>query len=638
MANIKEIDVKQVNGSYDTQTIGVDAVNVDINATITLADKVSVWDAKQDAVSGKGLSTEDYTTLEKNKLATIEAYAQENVIESVSVNGSVLPIVDKTVDIGVSGDYAPTDHASSTTQYGAATSENYGHVKFGATAGTAVEGNDSRLSDARTPVAHAAADSTYGLASASLYGHAKVVSVTSANSDSAAAASAQSVYDALAGKADNMSYNTSTGDLDLKSGNTVLATVTIEGGGMSGSMIIITDDELLHGETVTATLNGSETLEATFSEYGIAAFTPNYTGTYTISCNGYSTTVTVTEVGLGVAESLHVPKSIITVSTATSSWYNSDVTLSYGGSAIETKTLNGSSTTFKVYNTGTYTATMQGKSDTFSVSTLDTNYSITINEAVLVSWSTGTDAEIAAMIDAYYEGVFSLAQVKSVWSIGDTRSITLSAMSATGVGESHRSQTVELEILDFDHDTLTTSKGGKTKALITVDQKNCLRDASVSDTSGSSNTENGYMNSSDTNSGGWTNCARRTWCNNVYYAALPDYLKNRVQYVNKLTSAGSQSSTINTTSDRVWLLSEIEIFGSTTYSFAGEGTQYPHFANATANRYKLPKWNSSGVSGYWWERSPRSSTSTYFCFVSVSGGASSYYASSSCGLAPAMAF
>ena len=255
--------------------------------------------------------------------------------------------------------------------------------------------------------------------------------------------------------------------------------------------------------------------------------------------------------------------------------------------------------------------------------------------ATLVPWSSGTDQEITDMINSYYNGEITLEDVKSVWSIGDVRNVDISAMTATGVGESHRAQTVEMEILDFDHDTLTTPVGSITKALITVDMKNCLRDANVTDTTGSSNTEHGYMNSSNTNVGGWTSCARRTWCNNVFYNALPAYFKALVKPVDKLTSAGNTSATINTDSDYCFLLSEIEIFGTVSYSKAGEGSQYAWFANATANRYKLPKWNGSSVSDYWWERSPRGSNSTNFCLIYSYGYADGNPASNAYGLAPA---
>ena len=253
----------------------------------------------------------------------------------------------------------------------------------------------------------------------------------------------------------------------------------------------------------------------------------------------------------------------------------------------------------------------------------------------LVSWTTGTNDEITAMVNAYYNGKITLEDVKSVWHLGDTRSVDLAAMEATGVGESHRAQTVQMEILDFDHDTLTTPVGSITKALITVDLKNCLRDATVTDTTGSSNTEHGYMNSDGPNEGGWTSCARRTWCNNVFYNALPSYFKSLVKPVDKLTSAGNQSSIINTDSDYCFLLSEIEIFGSISYSKSGEGSQYAWFANATANKYKLPKWNSSSVSDIWWERSPTGNFSGGFCGVYNSGNADYSLSYAPTGLAPA---
>lgn len=52
--------------------------------------------------SGKGLSSNDYTSAEKTKLAGIASSAQVNVIESVKVNGSALAVANKAVDIDLS--------------------------------------------------------------------------------------------------------------------------------------------------------------------------------------------------------------------------------------------------------------------------------------------------------------------------------------------------------------------------------------------------------------------------------------------------------------------------------------------------------------------------------------------------------
>ena len=55
----------------------------------------------QKSESGKGLSTNDYTTAEKTKLSEIATRAQVNVIETVNVNGTALKPSSKAVNITV---------------------------------------------------------------------------------------------------------------------------------------------------------------------------------------------------------------------------------------------------------------------------------------------------------------------------------------------------------------------------------------------------------------------------------------------------------------------------------------------------------------------------------------------------------
>lgn len=57
---------------------------------------------KVDKEDGKQLSTNDYTTTEKNKLAGISSGAQANVIETVQLNGNSITPSDKTVNVQVS--------------------------------------------------------------------------------------------------------------------------------------------------------------------------------------------------------------------------------------------------------------------------------------------------------------------------------------------------------------------------------------------------------------------------------------------------------------------------------------------------------------------------------------------------------
>ena len=71
-------------------------------ATWAHSDHVHPHDStKVDKVTGKGLSTNDYTTAEKNKLGAIAENAQVNVIETIKKNGTAITPVDKAVDIAV---------------------------------------------------------------------------------------------------------------------------------------------------------------------------------------------------------------------------------------------------------------------------------------------------------------------------------------------------------------------------------------------------------------------------------------------------------------------------------------------------------------------------------------------------------
>ena len=99
-------------------------------------------------------------------------------------------------------------------------------------------------------------------------------------------------------------------------------------------------------------------------------------------------------------------------------------------------------------------------------------------------------------------------------------------------------------------------------------------------------------------------------------ALMPTEVQNGIREVNKMTSAGSQSATINTTADKLFLLSEIEIFGSVSYSKSGEGTQYDYYK---AGNSKVKKY--SGSANTWWERSPCGSNSAGFCRVYSNGTA-----------------
>ena len=81
-----------------TEAPGYSDILTKTSAATTYATIAAVGN-KVDKVEGKGLSTNDYTTAEKNKLGGIAAGAQVNVIESIKVNGQAQAIDSKGVNI-----------------------------------------------------------------------------------------------------------------------------------------------------------------------------------------------------------------------------------------------------------------------------------------------------------------------------------------------------------------------------------------------------------------------------------------------------------------------------------------------------------------------------------------------------------
>ncbi len=88
----------------NTTAIAAVKATADAAAAKTYVD--SELAKKVDKVDGKQLSTEDYTTEEKNKLAGIETGAQVNIIETVKVDGTALAVDGKAVNIVIDSIYA----------------------------------------------------------------------------------------------------------------------------------------------------------------------------------------------------------------------------------------------------------------------------------------------------------------------------------------------------------------------------------------------------------------------------------------------------------------------------------------------------------------------------------------------------
>lgn len=218
-------------------------------------------------------------------------------------------------------------------------------------------------------------------------------------------------------------------------------------------------------------------------------------------------------------------------------------------------------------------------------------------------WFTGIKHPYEAnFADNTWETIIAACQrgaVPETWAVGNHKTMMINGIS------------YQIDIIGKNHDTYTA--GGT--APLTFQLHDCYAG-------------NKAMNSSNTNSGGWTSCDMRSAHLPAILALMPTEVQNGIREVSKLTSAGRQSAAINTTSDKLFLLSEVEIFGSTVYSVAGEGTQYDYYK---AGNSRVKKKNGSAT--VWWGRSPRASSTGNFCLVSTRGRTSSIGANNAYGVA-----
>ena len=360
-------------------------------------------------------------------------------------------------------------------------------------------------------------------------------------------------------------------------------TLTYTGSSQSPSWSNYSTTQLTIGGTTSGTNAGSYT----------ATFTPKSNYRW---ADGTTTAKSVSWSIGKAAGSLSISPTSMTLDTTTKS---KTITVTRSGNGTISAVSSNTAATVSVSgNTVTVTGKANGRATiTISVAA-GTNYTAPTSKtcAVTVSFlkDNFADNDWASIIAACHSG-----SVPSTWVVGNSKTMTINGAS------------YQVDIIGKNHDTYAS--GGK--APLTFQLHDCYGE-----------TKN--MNSSNTNSGGWTSCAMRSTHLPAILALMPTEVQNGIREVSKKASVGGASSTIETVSDKLFLLSEVEIFGSTSYSAAGEGTQYDYYK---AGNSKVKKQNGSAA--YWWERSPIASNSAFFCLVYSSGDASFDYASIARGVA-----
>ena len=241
---------------------------------------------------------------------------------------------------------------------------------------------------------------------------------------------------------------------------------------------------------------------------------------------------------------------------------------------------------------------------------------------------------------SYIKSAATSGAASSYWKVGDRKEVIL---NGTVGAKTFSNTTTYCYILGFDHNKSVESNGEHT-IHIGFGASALSGGAYIAYCDSSYNKEvstTGYfsMNSSQTNSGGWNSCQMKTTICPAFKNALPTELKNNLRAVTKWQNNGN-STTGQSSSNEIWLLSEMEIFGSTQWSgYADNQLQYAFYKGVTgwsaAPTIKY-KDTSTSEAVTWWERSAGSSNGIGFCFVYTEGDANYYYANRSCGFAPCL--
>ncbi len=329
----------------------------------------------------------------------------------------------------------------------------------------------------------------------------------------------------------------------------------------------------------------------------------------TLNNSTKSTTITVTRAGDGAITATSSNTSVATVSVSGTTVTVNSVNDTSGTATITVKVAAGTNHTAPANKTCSVTASFKPTASTSAASG--------------VTYTNGLSGLDAATVTLFAEVISNNSNISNTTSVVyvDFGSVHRKISVGDQVALSLNGTSYNFDVIGFNHDTLTTATayGSSTttgKAGITFQMHDLF-------------TTYYSMSNFQTNSGGWKGCVMRTSTMATMKGYLPSAWQTAIKPVNKASgTGGSSSGGTETVSDSCFLLAEIEIFGSTTYSVSGEGTQYAYYKAGNS------KVKTKGGSAYdWWERSPRSGDSYGFCRVDSGGNAAFYNATYSRGVA-----
>ena len=316
------------------------------------------------------------------------------------------------------------------------------------------------------------------------------------------------------------------------------------------------------------------------------------------------------------------------------------ITATSSATGVATVSVSGNTVTVTGVAYGTATITVKVAAGTNHNAPADKTCSVSVN-IFNTTLNSNTWAQIKAASDA--------GEGANFWDVGDVKAITINGKAGA---TTFSNLSVNAFILGFNHNS---AKEGSNKIHFQIG-KIGTTDVCLCDSNYGSNTSTSgafTMNTSNTNSGGWSSShMRKTVLGsdstptsptaNTLLACLPSDLRAVMKPITKYsdnTGGGSNTASyVTATTDYLPLLSEFEVQGTRSYANSAEQNSQAQYDYYKAGNSKVKyKHNATGTAARWWLRSVLASGTYGFCLVTAGGSAGGTGANFSYGVAPGFA-
>ena len=391
---------------------------------------------------------------------------------------------------------------------------------------------------------------------------------------------------------------------------------TYNGSSQSPTLPSVNAAEIQIGGTTSATNAGSYTVTYTLKNTSNYVWSDGTTAqksdSWTINRAAGSLSLNKSSLNLGIGVSAGTV-------TATRSG-NGAITATSNKTSVATVSVSGTTVTVTAKGSGTATITVNCAAGTNHNAPASKTVSVTVQMA---------NPTLASNTPAKIKEVAQSGQAANVWKVGDKIPIAINGT----VGSLNISGTYYAFIIGFNHNSAIEGgnsihfqfgKDASGKDIAFVDSDYPQWEYNFS--------PGLKMNLALSNSGGWKESYMRKTICEQFLSALPTEWRNVISACVKYSH---NAGVVDATQDKIWLLSEYEVFGEICYTYREEQNyqkQYDYYKNGNSKTKTMHTGGTENVK--WHLRSAMREINTAFCAVDNYGSLSYVETPWAAGFAP----